>query len=330
LFWKQERLWQLCGMDRSRAVVALALAVSTAAIILGLFQIGAQRRSQEFSAPAGALFSGGQAGVALVEVHGVIEDGSGGPGSPGADRIVERIRSAKEDPSVRGLLLSINSPGGSVGATKKIYDALIVFRKEKPIIAYITDIGASGGYYIAAAADRIYAYPGSIVGSIGVILIHPNADELLKKIGVSVTVVKAGRLKDSSYPFRNMTEEERLMHQTIADDAYDQFIRDLVEGRKQPEANVRKWGEGRIFSGVQARKEQIIDEFGGEDEAMQAMKDRLKTKDDLPILRPRKDFFEELMSGFSVRSRISVFPGRVYFLHPDSTSVLELFSATAS
>lgn len=312
-------------MDRSRAVVALALALSTAAIILGLFQIGAQRRSQEFSAPAGALFSGGRAGIALVEIHGVIEDGWGGPGSPGADRIVERIRLAKEDPSVRGILLSVNSPGGAVGATKKIYDALIAFRKEKPVIATITDIGASGGYYVAAAADRIYAYPGSIIGSIGVIMVHPNADELLKKIGVSVTVVKAGRLKDSSYPFRNMTEEERQMHQTIADDAYDQFIRDLVEGRKQPEANVRKWAEGRVFSGVQARKEQIIDEFGGEAEAMAAMKEKLKTKDDLPLLRPEKDFFEELMSGFSTKASLRVVPGRVYFLHPDSSSILQLF-----
>jgi len=202
------------------------------------------------------------------------------------------------------------------------------FKLQKPIVAYVTDIAASGGYYLASTANKIYAYRGSIIGSIGVIMIHADAEELLKKIGVSVTVIKAGRLKDSSYPFRAMTEEEKAIHQRIADDAYEQFIRDVSEGRKQPEANVRKWAEGRVFSGTQAKQEALIDEFGGQDEALISLRTEfLRTKDELPILKPRKDFFEELISGFSSQNRIfsPALTGRAYYLYPDAGAISELF-----
>ncbi|MCE9598190.1 MAG: signal peptide peptidase SppA [Spirochaetia bacterium] len=316
-------------MDRSRLVAALALAISAVSLIVGLFQIGAARKSQDFAPPTGALFSAGTAGVALIEVHGPIESGWGGPGRPGADRIVERIKQAESDPAIRGIILSINSPGGGVGPTKQIYDALMHFRKQKPIVAYVTDIAASGGYYLAATANKIHGYRGAIIGSIGVIMIHANADELLRKIGVAVTVIKSGRLKDSSYPFRSMTEEERLMHQKIADDAYEQFIADVSEGRKQPEANVRKWAEGRVYSGVQAKQEQMIDDFGGQDEALASMRAELKTKDDLPILKPRKEFWEEMFAGFSASEKVFMpaLTGRAYYLYPDAGEISNLFSA---
>ena len=311
-------------MDRSRAAVALALGLATVSLLLGLLQIGMARKSQDFTTPAGALFNAGKAGIALIEVRGVIEDGSGGPGGQGADRIVERIRSAQEDPAVRGMLLSINSPGGTTGATKKIYDKLIEFRKEKPIVCYVTDIAASGGYYLCSAANKIYAYRGSIIGSIGVIMIHPDAEELLRKVGLTVSVIKAGRFKDMSYPFRTMTEEERLMNQKLVDDAYEQFVRDVAEGRRQPETNVRKWAEGKIYSGTSAKAEQIIDEFGGETEALLSMTtESIKTKDDLPLLRPRKEFFEEFLTGLSGRS-YDLSSGRVYYLYPDSTTVARM------
>jgi len=107
-------------MDRSRLVAALALALSAVSMLVGIFQIGAARKSQDFSAPSGAFFSPGTSGVALIEIRGPIEDGWGPAGGAGADRLVERIKQAETDPAVRGMLLAVNSPGGAVGATKKI------------------------------------------------------------------------------------------------------------------------------------------------------------------------------------------------------------------
>ncbi len=287
-------------MDRSRLVTALALAFTLLGVILGLVDIGLSRSSGGFVSETESFFTSARAGVALIEVRGVIADGYG-PG--GADRIADQIESAQKDPAVRGVLLSINSPGGAPGATKKIYDRIIELRKTKYVAAIITDVAASGGYYIASAADRIYAYPGSIVGSIGVISLHPNFGPFLARYGIEVEALKAGRYKDSSYPFRNLTEDERAMYQGVLDAAYQQFLNDVAEGRKTSLANVRNWAEGRIYSGTQARAEQMIDELGGRDQAMDAIRQALKLNETPPLLKPRRDFLEDFLENSPLGSR---------------------------
>lgn len=309
-------------MDRSRIIIALTLALSVLAVVIGTVSIGLASRHQEFQSPTESFFSSGRAGIALVELHGVINDGRGGPGQPGADRIVARLKEAEESSSIRAVIIAINSPGGAVGATKKIYNAVRQLRKKKPVVAVISDIAASGGYYVASACDRIFAYEGSLIGSIGVIGFHPNVSGFLNQHGVTVTPLKAGRFKDSSYPFRDLTPEERDMVQRTLDDAYLQFLNDVKEGRGQSLDTVRRWAEGRIVSGKQAEIDQMITDLGGREEAVTAIKLILKTDRELPILEPERGFWEEIMAGGlgnqarAIEDAHFLWSGRLFYIYP--------------
>jgi len=307
-------------MDRSKIAVTLALIVSLFSVLLGLVNIANLSRGSSFGETGGLSFISGRSGIALIRLYGAIGEGSSGSERIGADDVVRDLKQSAESPQVRAVILAINSPGGSVGATKKIYDAVMELRKSKPVFAVITDIAASGGYYIASACDKIYAYEGSILGSIGVISLHGDISGLLQKYGVKVNVIKAGRYKDASYPFRSMTAEELRMETALINDAYTQFIADVSEGRKQPIRTVRTWAEGRIFSGKKAKTEQIIDELGGVDEAVAGIKLMLKTNADLPIIERKRGFFEELFSHsplpFSRRGNGMFLDSSIYYLHP--------------
>ncbi len=192
--------------------------------------------------------------IALVEVKGVIND---------PQPIVRQIRLYRKDDSVLGMVLRINSPGGGVAAAQEIYEELRRFKERgKKLVASMGSLAASGGYYIACAADSIVANPGSITGSIGVIYESPNAQELLRKIGLSFEVVKSGKHKDIGSPSRPLTPEERRILQSVIDDAYDQFVKAVCEGRKLEEGEVRKIADGRIFTGNQAQKLGLVDHLG--------------------------------------------------------------------
>ena len=287
------------NMDRSRIVVALAMAFAVLATLLSIAGIASRSSDSPFSASSDSFFSGGRSGIALIEIDGVIQDGySSTGGATGADLIVERLQQCRDNPGVRAVLLSINSPGGTVGATKKIYDAVMELRRQKNVVASISDIAASGGYYVASAADGIFAFEGSIIGSIGVIMLRPNISGFLNQYGIRVEALHAGRFKDSSYPFRELTEEERQMYNRILDDSYRQFIRDVSLGRDVSESTVNDWAEGRIFSGSQARDLRMITGLGGREAAIAWLKnEKLKTTDELEILRPEPNFWEEILRG---------------------------------
>lgn len=280
-------------MDRSRLVTALALMFAMIAVILSVVNIGVASSDSPVTSSTETFLTSGRAGIALIEINGAIQDGYY-PG--GADKVVEQLTQAEENSAVRAVLLSINSPGGAVGATKKIYDRVMQVRLSKPVVAVVTDLAASGGYYIASGCDQIFAYEGSLVGSIGVLSIRPNIAGFLDRYGVKVETLKAGRYKDMSYPFRELTAEEREMYDGFLNDAYQQFLEDVSKGRKKAKADVVKWGEGRIYSGREARSQQIIDAIGGREEAIAAIKIILKTDQDLPLLRAPRSMLEELFS----------------------------------
>ncbi len=284
-------------MDRARLVTALALMFSMLAVILSFVNIGVSSSDSPFTSTTESFLTSGRAGIALIEINGPIQDGYY-PG--GADKIVEQLGQAESNAAVRAVLLSINSPGGAVGATKKIYDRVMQVRLVKPVVAVVTDIAASGGYYIASACDQIFAYEGSILGSIGVISLRPNISGLLNQYGVRIEAIKAGRFKDMSYPFRELTADERRMYDRLLGDSYQQFLEDVSKGRKKAKDDVAKWGEGRIFSGREARSQQMIDEIGGREEAVTAIKILLKTDQDLPLLRAPKTLLEELFAETGV------------------------------
>jgi protease-4 len=179
-------------------------------------------------------------------------------------RVREELQKAEEDKHVRALIVRINSPGGTITASDVLYHELLTFknRKKVPVIAAIMDVGASGGYYAALAADTIVANPTTITGSIGVVMVTVNAQGLLEKIGVAPLAIKSGPMKDAGSPFRSMTEPERAVFQGIIDDMYGRFLSLIVQSRKLPEDRVRGAADGRVYTAEQALRLGLVDRIG--------------------------------------------------------------------
>ena len=198
--------------------------------------------------------------VAVVEVEGVIVD---------TGDAIRELRRHRDNPLVKAVVVRINSPGGVVAPTQELHSALLRVRQAgKPVVASLGAVAASGGYYVAVAADRIYADPGTLTGSIGVIMQLANLEALFKKVGVDWVVVKAGQLKDMGNIARPMTPEERRVLQALLDDVHGQFIAAVVEGRKLDRTAVKTIADGRIFSGAQAKANRMVDELGGFEDAI--------------------------------------------------------------
>jgi protease-4 len=203
--------------------------------------------------------------VAVIVIEGVIADGR---------EAIEQLNRYRDLPRVKAVVLRVNSPGGAVAPSQEIhaqltklrtlYQEILKFRREtrKPVVASLGSVAASGGYYIAAAADRIVANPGSITGSIGVILQIPNLGGLLQKVGIKTTVIKAGENKDLGSITRDLTETERRILQDVMDDVHGQFIEAVATGRRLERARVESLADGRIFSGRQALGLGLVDELG--------------------------------------------------------------------
>ncbi|MCB1173414.1 MAG: signal peptide peptidase SppA [Leptospiraceae bacterium] len=303
-------------MDRSRLIVALALVLATGATLIGLVNIAIGSAKTPYASASSSFFTGASRGVALIDISGIIEDGAYAPA--GSDRIVQQLDDALYDPLIQGVVLSINSPGGTVGATKKIYNKVREVQAKKHVVAIVSDIAASGGYYVASGADRILAYPASLIGSIGVIMIRPDFSGFMDKYGIRMNALKAGRFKDMSYPFRDLTDEEKRLYQEMLDDSYEQFKADVREGRKQSIDTVDRWAEGRIYSGKKAEQLQMIDDFGGLDEALAWIaKEEKLSPDDLEIYRPQKDLMDELFGRGLLPGLLNHwFAGPVSLQHP--------------
>jgi protease-4 len=218
-----------------------------------------------FLAVVSAMLQGPEGGgfgarVAIVELEGIIVD---------VEELLKDLRNHRDNPLVRAVVIRINSPGGIVGPTQEVHDAIRRVRQAgKPVVASLGAVAASGGYYVAVAADQIYANPGTLTGSIGVIMQMANLENLMKKIGVDYVVVKAGQFKDMGNIARPMTAEERRVLQALLDDVHAQFITAVTEGRRLDRARVAQFADGRIFSGAQARALSMVDELGGLEDAI--------------------------------------------------------------
>jgi len=254
-------------------------------------------------------FPGGRK-VAIVEIEGTIVDTSD---------IVHELRDHLDNSSVRAVVVRINSPGGVVGPTQEVYEELRRLRKAgKPVVASLGAVAASGGYYIAAAANRIYANPGTLTGSIGVIMQLPNVEGLLKKIGVEYVVVKAGAHKDLGNPSRPMTPEERRILQALLDDVHGQFIDAVAEGRHLDRRAVTAVADGRIFSGKQAKSLHMVDALGGLQDAVEGAAELAGLPPHPRVIEPRRRFslFDLLrnqldlrgLAGMAVRSPLMKMP----------------------
>jgi len=220
--------------------------------------------------------------VAVVEIEGIIVDSS---------TAVRELREHSENPSVKAVVLRVNSPGGVVAPTQEIFAAIQRVRKGgKPVIASFGAVAASGGYYVATAADRIYANPGTLTGSIGVVMQMANIEGLLKKVGVDYVVVKAGSYKDIGNFARTMTPEERKILQALLDDVYSQFVDAVAEGRGLDRKQVLAFADGRIYSGQQAQALKMVDDLGGFEDAVEAAGKLANISGRPKLLYPRKHF----------------------------------------
>jgi protease-4 len=198
--------------------------------------------------------------VAVVELEGVILE---------VDDIVRELKSHRDNPLVRAVVIRINSPGGVVGPSQELYRAVQRVREAgKPVVASLGSLAASGGYYVAVAADSIFANPGTLTGSIGVIMQMANVESLMKKVGVDYVVIKAGQFKDVGNFSRAMTPEERRVLQALLDDVHRQFIDAVAEGRKLDRGRVVQFADGRVFSGAQAQSLGMVDELGTLEDAI--------------------------------------------------------------
>ena len=237
--------------------------------------------------------------IGVIPINGVIRD---------ADAITEQLIAFRDDKQIKAIILRINSPGGGVGPSQEIYSETRRTTKTKKVVASLGSVAASGGYYVASAADSVVANPGTLTGSIGVLMEFVRFEELLKKIGVEMQVIKSGEFKDIGSPNRKMTKEEREILTRLIKDIQNQFVTAVSQGRNMPEEKVLELADGRVFSGREAKRLGLVDSLGNFQDAVNVAKRmahiRGKVKLVYPVKKRRsllwdllfKDLFDALMN----------------------------------
>jgi len=257
-------------------------------IILSIF-IGIFERIDSASTSAASVIP--KSSVMVIPIEGMISGmGSQWEGSM-VDIFMEQLQEAKDSKSVKAVVLRINSPGGTVGASQEMYDAVERFKAQskKPVVVSIMDVGASGAYWVALAADQIFAHPGSIVGSLGVITQTFDLTQVPNKYGIDVITYKSGKHKDLLNPWRKPTKEDKNLIYKMLNTVHAQFYNKLVENRKIPLKQAKAISDGRIFSGQDALDELLIDQLGGLYDAIQYA-GGLVNIDDPKVVYPNRGF----------------------------------------
>jgi len=231
------------------------------------------------------VFSGEEARVSfkdkigIVLIEGVLSD---------SRDTIRQLDRYERDGGIKAIVLRIDSPGGAVVPSQEIYDKVLHVKKSKKIVVSMGSVAASGGYYIACAADRIIANPGTITGSIGVIIQFSQIEDLLKKLGLRTTVLKAGRYKDVGSPVREMTSAERALIQGVIDDIHEQFIEVVVSNRGISRDEIEHIADARIFTGRQALDAGLVDGLGNMDYAINSAADLVGIKGKPQVVYPEK------------------------------------------
>jgi protease IV len=211
-----------------------------------------------FQGDHGPSFGGGPK-VGVVEVTGPISD---------SKKTLKELREFAESDSIKAIVVRIDSPGGAVGPSQEIYAAVRKLKDKKHVVVSMGSVAASGGFYIACGGEKIYANPGTLTGSIGVIFTFYNVQGLLKWAGVQVSPLTAGKMKDAGSPFKEMTADERAYFRGVLDDVHDQFIQAVADGRGLSVDQVKPVADGRVFTGRQAKEMKLVDALGGLEDAV--------------------------------------------------------------
>lgn len=226
--------------------------------------------------------------VAIVNIKGIIVD----------SRVsIDEIKQYRKDPSIKAIVLRVESPGGAVVPAQEIYEEIKRTIKFKPVVVSMGSVAASGGYYISCPATKIVANPGTLTGSIGVLIEIPNIKGLLDKVGVKTEVIKSGKYKDITSPFKSLQNEEKEILQKLTNDIHEQFIKAVSEGRKIPIEQVRKIADGRVFTGLKAKELGLVDEIGDLDHAIKIAAQLAKIKGEPEIVMRKSTILRELLNG---------------------------------
>jgi protease-4 len=235
-------------------------------------------RMEWFSFPRGER-------VAVLPITGLIVD---------SEESIEQLKRFAKDDSVKAIVLRLNTPGGGVGPSQEIHEEIRKIRGKKVIVASMGSLAASGGYYIACAADKIYANPGTITGSIGVVMNFVNVKELIDKVGVKGFAIKSGDFKDIGSPVREMNPQERALLQSVIDNVHSQFVNAVAEGRGLERDAVRAIADGRILSGEQAKGLGLVDMLGNLEDAVAEAGKMAKIEGEPRVVTPPKKKFSIL------------------------------------
>ena len=263
-------------MKRKRVLVGLGvIALLLVTLFSVLYFIGRQ------SGKPGQFAFGDK--IAIIEIRGVIAQSSG---------IIEEIQQYAEEDEVKAIIFRIDSPGGGVGPSQEIHREILKMKtkSKKKVVASMGSVAASGGYYVACASDLIIANPGTITGSIGVLMEFTNIEELFKKIGIKGIVLKSGEHKDIGSPFREMTADERRIIQTVIDNVHQQFIQAVAEGRKLDRTKVVEIADGRILTGEQAKQLGLVDQMGNLQDAIEVTAKMAGIEGKPTVIYPKKRF----------------------------------------
>ena len=267
------------------------------------------------SADSGLATEPGGEKVGIVELKGVITE---------SRETLQLLKRFREDEAIRAIVLRIDSPGGVIGPAQEIYREVRKTVEKKAVVASMGAIAASGGYYVASAADGIMANPGTITGSIGVIITYTNFRELLDRIGLQPVVIKSGPYKDAGSPTRSMSAAEKDLLQHFVDQTHRQFVRAIAEGRGMPLKDVEKIADGRIFTGEEAQTLGFVDRMGNLEDAVQWAGRLAGITGPISTVYKRKEKFsllryltETVLSGLKERSLSNALSGS-YLLRPDA------------
>lgn len=287
---------------RLRYTVAMRapLAVGTVLLLAGCSIISVDLTPRLRPLAEQTVEGSGPTKILLMDVSGFLSD-EGAPGlTLGAPpprvgplvRLREELKKAADDPQVKALVVRVNSPGGTVTASDIMFREIEMFRRTTgiPVVAAMLDVAASGGYYVALAADTIVAHPTSVTGSIGVIMISLNAEGLMQKVGLSTATIKSGERKDMGSPFRTLTPEERAIFQSVIDDLHRQFVAKLAERRRLAPEAARALADGRIYTAEQALRLGLIDRIGYMSDAIEVARRAIGVEEARVIVyhRPRE------------------------------------------
>lgn len=257
-----------------------------------------------------SLFFGdglGKDKVAVVTVKGIITD---------SKPVIEQLHDAEKSSDVKAIVIRVNSPGGGVGASQEIYREVSKIKGKKVVVS-MGSVAASGGYYIACGVEKIYANPGTLTGSIGVLMEFANFEEILGKVGVKGYVVKSGEYKDIGSPLRPMSDTEKVLLQGVIDNTYKQFVDVVAKGRKLPYDYVKGLADGRIFTGEQAKDLKLVDELGNLEDAIDGVANMagIKGKPHIKYMEKRKFSVFNLFLGDEADSIFNSFSNQMFGLN---------------